>query len=79
MDDFWKAMLASIARKAMFGAATYLAAKGVLAPGDQSQFINVGVGVALGAASLVWDWYKNTAHTTLKQKVESLTQQSGGR
>lgn len=82
-DDFWKAMLASVARKAMFGAATYLTAKGVLASGDQSQFVNVGVGIALRVASLVWDWYKNTAHAALKQKIETLTktdtQQAGGR
>lgn len=47
------------AQKLLTTAAASLAAKGFLAPGNEGQFVDLGVAVALYAGSFAWTFFAN--------------------
>lgn len=51
-------MVTALARKALTVAATALIGWGVLPEGQSDGFVSVGLGLALGAASVAWTWWE---------------------
>lgn len=71
-ENFWKAMAASVIRKAMMSFATYLVTAGLITSSDSSNFVNIASGIVIGGGALAWDWWKNKGHAALQAKVDQM-------
>lgn len=58
IPTFAQTLLHSLAQKAVTMAAAALIANGLIQPGQQDQFVSLGIGVLMFAGSVGWTWLR---------------------